>query len=294
MIDPLTLSTIVICLAGLLIGSFTDIKRREIPDLINFGLLALGFGIRIIYSITSWNIFPFLEGAAGFAVCFLIACLMFYTGQWGGGDAKLLMALGMVIGLKLDINSFLVTFIINSFIIGALWGLAWAVFKAAGKWKAFRKEFARIKKENVGKAEIVLFAVFFIMVILFFALPQFDFRILLLLLSIMPIILVYLWVFAKATENCCMVKSIAPEQLTEGDWVYKDIKYKGKIIASRKDLGIEKRQISRIIALKKKHVLSRVLVKEGVPFTPSFLFAYIATWILYYLSINNWILFYFK
>ena len=48
MID-LILVTIVF--VGLVIGTMTDIKTREVPDWVNFGLIAAGLGIRALYSV---------------------------------------------------------------------------------------------------------------------------------------------------------------------------------------------------------------------------------------------------
>ena len=36
---------------ALLIGSYTDIKTREVPDWINFGLIGTGFGINLLFSL---------------------------------------------------------------------------------------------------------------------------------------------------------------------------------------------------------------------------------------------------
>ena len=43
---------IVIGIIGILIAAISDIKTREIPDWLNYSLIALGLGIRIIYSIS--------------------------------------------------------------------------------------------------------------------------------------------------------------------------------------------------------------------------------------------------
>jgi prepilin signal peptidase PulO-like enzyme (type II secretory pathway) len=53
----------------------------------------------------------------------------------------------------------------------------------------------------------------------------------------------------------------------------------GKRITGPKDLGISKEQIRKLIALRNKGKLNknfRVLIKNGIPFVPSFLLAYLA------------------
>jgi Flp pilus assembly protein protease CpaA len=65
MIDLLLL---LIGLIGLIIGSLTDLKSREVPDWLNYFLIASGLGLRLIYSISTWEWSYFLYGLVGFAV----------------------------------------------------------------------------------------------------------------------------------------------------------------------------------------------------------------------------------
>ena len=74
-----------------------------------------------------------------------------------------------------------------------------------------------------------------------------------------------------------MLKYVKPQQLTEGDWIAKDIKIQGKYITGPKDLGIEKNKIRKLIELYKKGKVKKILIKEGVPFVPSFFAAYVVT-----------------
>ena len=74
-----------------------------------------------------------------------------------------------------------------------------------------------------------------------------------------------------------MHKLVDPEKLTEGDWIVNDVKVDGKYICGPKDLGIEMQQIKKLIALKKRGKIRKVLMKEGIPFVPSFLLAFAVT-----------------
>ena len=69
------------------------------------------------------------------------------------------------------------------------------------------------------------------------------------------------------------------EELTEGDWIAEEIKVGKKYICGPKDLGIELAQIKKLIAYKKKGKIKKVLIKVGIPFVPSFLIAFIVTYI---------------
>ncbi|MBT4352442.1 hypothetical protein HOD20_07955, partial [archaeon] len=87
----------------------------------------------------------------------------------------------------------------------------------------------------------------------------------------------FIWVVVKSIEEVCMIKKVAPEKLTEGDWIVKDIKIDGKRICGPKDLGIERKQIDQLIKFKKQKKITYVTIKNGIPFVPSFLFAFVYT-----------------
>ena len=136
---------------GVIIASITDIKSREIPDWLCYSMIFSGLGIRTIISLSSLTYWPLLEGLIGFGIFFLVANLMYYTKQWGGGDSKLLMGLGAIFGNGLEIlhlqnaKPFTLSFFLNLFIIGALYGLALTICIA---FKHRRKIFQEIQKEK--------------------------------------------------------------------------------------------------------------------------------------------------
>jgi len=87
-----------------------------------------------------------------------------------------------------------------------------------------------------------------------------------------------------------MYKLVEPSKLTEGDWIAKEIKVNGKYITGPKDLGIEMEQIEKLIALYKKKKVGKILIKEGMPFVPSFLASFIFTYFfgsILLLIVNN-------
>ncbi|MBT4351937.1 hypothetical protein HOD20_05390, partial [archaeon] len=119
----------IIALVSLVIGSISDLKTYEIPDWLNFSLIAVGVGVNAIYSLSTQNYIYIIECLVGLAFSVALAYLMFYTGQWGGGDSKMIMGLGAIIGLpfKITYMSFLSYFYINIAFIGALYGFIWII-----------------------------------------------------------------------------------------------------------------------------------------------------------------------
>jgi Flp pilus assembly protein protease CpaA len=269
-----------IILIGLSIATFTDFKTREVPDWLSYGLIAIGVGISLLFSFIYRDYWFLINSLAGFALFLIFALIMFYAGQWGGGDSKVLMGLGALIGLDVRFVEFpfLISFLINALLVGAAYGLIWSLSLSFRNWKSFYKALKKeLRSAKVIKTRVYLFVfVFLLFVLAFFnrgsALSSFF-----LALSLMSLSIFYLWVFVKAIEKTCMIKGITPDKLTEGDWIVKDIKYKGKKICGPKDLGIEKKQIKELVKLYKQRKIKKVLIKEGIPFVPSFLIAYIVS-----------------
>jgi len=110
-------------------------------------------------------------------------------------------------------------------------------------------------------------------------------RIFLVILVFSALLIFYSTIFVKSVEKTCMLKFVEPEKLTEGDWIAKNVIVNKKRIAGPKDLGIEKKQIKQLIELKRKGLIKKILIKEGIPFVPSFLIAFIITF-----WFGNWLL----
>lgn len=274
---PIIISFIVIIV--LIIASITDIKTREVPDWINFSLIPLGIGINLIWSLATnnWNFIIF--SLTGFIALFIIALLMFYTGQWGGGDSKMLMGLGALIGLKLSLDSTLISFLINIVIVGSLYGLVWSIILSFKNRKKFIKELKKSTK-SIIKIRRIMLIWFIILLISALFIKDVVIKILVILLTIFIYTSFYLFIFIKAVEKSCMLKYVKPTEVTEGDWIAKKIFVNKKYIAGPKDLGIEKKQLKKLINYYKKGKIKRVLIKVGIPFVPSFLIAYLITlWI---------------
>jgi len=270
---PYTLAAI-----ALVIASYTDLKTREVPDWLNYGLVGLGIMINLIFSLAYSDYFFILSSIIGFAVFFGFGALMFYTGQWGGGDSKAMMALGAILGLSWSLDSLLIAFFINAMIAGAAYGLAWSIGLALFNWKKFFKALVKLMNLHAFKKarrNSVILAVGLIVISMF--IPDPTIKIGSAVTAIVILLMAYMYAFIKAVELACMYKKVSPEKLTEGDWIAKDVKVKGKYICGPKDLGIEKKQIRQLVKLYKQNKVKKILIKEGIPFVPSFFIAYVVS-----------------
>ncbi len=282
--EPFTL-TIFLAAVVLTYASIEDIKTREVPDWLSFSFIAAGIGLGIVKSAAELSIAPLLFSLAGLGVGLAIGVLMFYTGQWGGGDSKILMGLGAMLGIPvLSIEPYLqiqtlplfVSFLSNMLFVSALYGLLFAVYLAAKHFKKVKTTFI----EHAKKKRLLLIAILALEIITaVFAAFYLEgtsralIQTLILLLAFGPI----LWLFIKSVEESAMKKLVAPNELTEGDWLAEPVKFKNKIICKQNPTGITLEEIAKIKKIYGKKTIKNILIKEGVPFLPSFLITYIVT-----------------
>ena len=272
--------TYSIAFIALLVGSITDLKTREVPDWVNYGLILSGIGINLLFSAIYSNSNFIINSIVGLAIFFGIAYIMFYAGQWGGGDSKILMGLGAMIGIDVSFKTpqILLAFFINALFIGAIYGLLWSILLVLKNRKKFWKEFSRILSgKNIVKAKKIIFIALLLIFIVLFAVQIYYIKIIILSLMLLILATFYLWIFVKAIEKSSMYKLVEPSRLTEGDWVVDDVFVNKQYICGPKDLGIGRKQIKKLIEFHRQGKVKKILIKEGIPFVPSFLIAFLIT-----------------
>jgi Flp pilus assembly protein protease CpaA len=244
----------------LAIASATDLRWREVPDWLNYGFLFSALGIRAIYALSDWTII--VSGLLGFVALFVLGYLFYVTGQWGGGDSKLLMGMGAAIGIGIPLtaNSLsLAWYFISLLLLGAVYGLGWMAFLA------LRKEgVGKVFKQKVASMKVVHFTLIGISVVLVgLALTTSGFWQLLLF----PLPLFYLFLFVTSVEETCFIRNASTSKLTEGDWLAEDVK--------RGNFSMTRRTLAKEDIKKLRRAVKHVKIKDGIPFVPSFLLGYI-------------------
>jgi len=256
----------VLAFVWIIFAVFQDIKTREISNWLNFSLIAFVLVYRAFYSIYSNDLNFFLFGLGG-VLLFVISGYVFYYGKlFAGGDAKLLMGLGGVLPYQ-NLSDFIYLgfgFILLLFFVGAIYTLVYSAVLFLLNKKKFIKEFRKIfsKFKNLLLLDsVLLIFLIFILVDKGFDLFIFAF----LVLAITP----WIYVYSKAIEQSCMIKLISPSKLTEGDWLEKDVRVGNKFI--KKSIhGLSKKDIEFL-----KKVRKKAWIKEGIPFSPVFLIAFL-------------------
>jgi Flp pilus assembly protein protease CpaA len=271
---------IVIALLVLIIASYTDIKTLEVPDWLSYSLVAIGLAANLIFTIHYSDFSFIIASLIGLVVSVALGLLMFYTGQWGGGDSKVLFGLGALLGISYPFTiGIYIKFLLNLLVVGAAYGLAWVLFMIVRNWKKIAKNAKKAFNEKRFRKQKLITGIFCIAaaVMLQFAPFDYDIKVLFLIMLAIIYLLNYLLAIVKIVENVSMIKMVEPEKLTEGDWIVDEIKIDGKYIAGPKDLGIEKKNIQELLKYKAQGKIDKVKVKYGIPFVPSFLIAMLYT-----------------
>ncbi|MEA3378752.1 MAG: A24 family peptidase [Nanoarchaeota archaeon] len=265
---------VLITFVALLIASYLDVKNKEVPDWISFGLIAAALGIRALYAFNFNDWLYLLYGLAGFGLMFILGIILFYAKMWGGADSKLLMAFGAVFAtkpsfIKMELSFFgehlffLLIILISIAIVGAIYGLGWGIYIYFKNMAKANKEIKRlfIKKKFMRKIYFIL-AVSFIFVALIFSSRML--KPITLALAIIFFVYPYFYFIIKGIENVGMVKLISTKKLREGDWIIENVKIGKKIICQSSDLGLSKIQLKELRKLNRQ-----VLIKEGIAFVPA-------------------------
>ncbi len=270
---------LVLALVWIIFAVVQDLKKREVANWLNFSLIFFALGFRFFYCLFSQNAngFAFFyQGLIGLGIFFVLGNLFYYGRLFAGGDAKLMIALGTILPFSesffTNIKIFILFLLVFSF-VGAFYGLAVSVVLSLRNFKNFKKEFS--KQLKVKKKMIYLFMIGGLLLMIFGILES-----LLFYFGILIFILPYLYLYAKAIDESCMVKKVKTNQLTEGDWLYNNVKIGKKIIKANWD-GLDKKDIQQIKANYKE-----IKIKQGIPFTPVFLISFLILILIYFLKID--------
>jgi preflagellin peptidase FlaK len=247
-------------------ATIEDVKKREIANWLNFSLIIFAIGFRFFYSLfmEKWSFF--YNGVLGLLFFFVLANLLYYSRFFAGGDAKLFTALGAIIPFSNNlIENLTISFVFLTifFIIGLIYTLTISFYLGFKNFRKIKKEFKKqFKKNKIFFYFILVFSL--LIMILGFNFSEFIFWV-----GLLSFIFPYLFVYLKSIDESCLVKKIDTRNLSEGDWLYEDVNL-GKKTIKRSWHGLTKKEINMIRKNYKK-----IKIKQGIPFTPTFLFSFI-------------------
>lgn len=272
----------IFALISLIGSSISDVKTREVPDILSVGSIFLGFVsvITAFIIVKDWRMF--FDYILGFIVALSFALIMYHTRQWGGGDTKLLIGFGILFGLTKN-NYFFLNLILLIMIIGAIYGINWTLFISLKSIQPVLNEFKRVLHQPFFKG-FRKYSVFFILLLLIIMIfVEIRFKIFFALTIFFYYLVLLMFVYIKAVEKVVLIKKIPIKDVTEGDWIAEAVIVNKKIICGPKDKGITNSQI----ALLKKSNIKTIKVKYGIPFVPVFLISFLINCYLIFIQNIN-------
>ena len=129
--DQIEMAEKLVVIAGIMIAVFFDWKARRIPNWLTFSLLVIG----LLFHTWAHGWAGFGQSAAGFAAGIFFLFIPFAFGGVGGGDVKLMGAIGSLVGAGLVFKIFLAT---------AIFGGIFSLLEMIQR-KAVRKTLKRIR-----------------------------------------------------------------------------------------------------------------------------------------------------
>jgi hypothetical protein len=266
-------------LAAAFIGSTVsaawDLKTTEIPDQIPYAMMAVGVIYWAVQSYLLASYMPLLWSVVAGLSLLGFGFLMYYLGQWGGGDAKLLSAIGFLLpfvptGFKTTFFPYPFSYTINVFIIGAAYMILYAVLMAVRNKKILTAFVHDLKASSriITLGTLGLFTVFLLLTFYLTSLLQIQLSTQLVLIGVaVPALatigLYIVFKFAKSVENIGFKQKIPLSKLRVGD----------VLMESKRWEGINEKQLRKI-----KHSGKRfVWIKSGVRFAPAFPLALLFT-----------------
>ena len=245
-----------ITLIAIILATISDLKTFEIPDSISYFLIIFGISAQIILAATSQSFQPINALLISLAIASVIAIPLFLLGQWGGGDTKLLLGVAaMLPTFHTTVFPFILTFTFNLFLLGGVYTILIMVYLSSKNWKRIVK-ISPVAKTLLIITSISLMLPFFIKNIFFIFLPILSGGITITHLALI-------------LQKHFFIKKIRPAQLTEGDWITKDLKIGKKTIYKVRKIGVLDKDIQKI----QKHYKKSIEIKTGIAFGPSFLFS---------------------
>lgn len=267
----------LVALIGSSLAGIYDLKitPTEIPDEIPYAMIGLALLLACVQSFLELN-YTILSDSLIFGIFFLaFGYFMYKSGQWGGGDAKVLAAIGFLSpGLASFAKNlqfpFALSYLINLFVVGAAYMLAYAFVLSVLDRKIIFGFFRSVKSSSniILISSPVLFLLFLFGNWYLFNLFGIGVSIQSILLNssiliVLTIAMFLVWKFVKAVEEIAFKKRIPISKLMVGD----------VLLESKVWEGINEKELKKIKRSGKKSIW----IKTGVCFAPAFPLALIFT-----------------
>lgn len=254
---------VAIALIGSLASGIYDLKTSNVSDKLVITMIVSALAIHVITGFFAGD-FTVLINSLLFGGLFLaFGLLMYFTGQWGGGDGELLVAMGIMLPTLSFANTyfpFAISFFINSFFIGAVYSIIYSMFIVFKKPKIGKKFFKNIKDKKIiiGLIASLSLSIAFLLV----------WQLILFSLSFLTFILIFFHKFSRTIEESFYMR-IPVSKLKVDDMLGEDIP--NLKLFKRHIKGLTEKQV-KLIKKKRKYVVVREGIRYGIVFSLTLLF----------------------
>ncbi len=238
------LIVVSITLSFLILVSILDLLTKETPYFVSFAFILIGFFANLILLIQNFSWFLIIN----IILAFLISYFKYKLGLWGGGDFLMFLGMAFYLNLTFPFLKFSVLYyLIFLYLATLIYNILYVLV-------------IYFKNKFFSKYELI----FFIFSFFLFFLDKF--------LAIFPLLL-WLIVVINKLDLLYFTKKISIDQLKEEDWIAYKIYKNDKIILDPKDFkeGIDEQTIKKL----KELGIRSVYIKDGIPYLPAFLLAYL-------------------
>jgi hypothetical protein len=267
--------------AFLAAASYFDLKTGEIPEKISRSLIVLMLAMAAAETFFSLQASYLIYSAVIGIGFFLVGYLMFYLGEWGGGDVKILAGIGCSLGLLGAAGYFIrlqgifpyyLDYFINFALAATPYIIAYTFALGLLKPAVFRG----FSMNLANKKAIMLLIISFLPAVSSIILGMHQLTLIYLLVPLLVILTFYL----KAVEDIALQKTIPLKELQEEDILASDLVVEGKRIAGRRDAGgLSKNQLTEIMAAASQgKIPDSIAIRWGIRFIPVFFLAYLLTY----------------
>ena len=121
---------VLIALIGSTIAGVWDFKTTNIPDSVCIGMIVSGILLHGYESYSLGSLDPLMSSFLVGGLFLLFGLIMYYTGQWGGGDGELLAAIGFLLPTATapTFFAFPISFFVNLILISAIYGIGYTLY----------------------------------------------------------------------------------------------------------------------------------------------------------------------
>lgn len=274
---------IAIALIALGYAGIYDLKTTDIPNISPYTMAISGIILNGIHSVISGNYSYIIWSLALGLGFFAFGFLLYYTRQWGGGDAKLLSGLGFLLPIApIQMTSILpypLILLINIFLVGAVYSIFYAIvvsFRTPGFFDMMKNDLS----SNKGRMSIIflsatggMFLLSFVTALVFGKMNMLG-DVIIMQTYLIPVILflVILWRFVKVVDSKIFKREVPVNELEEGDVIVEDVELEEETLKAELIEGLTEEQVETI-----KEEKDTVKILDAVRFGPVFFLALVVT-----------------